>query len=101
MIVELIILSAVQKVSTTGRTSYDQIEAALKRAGFDDIDRPSVVTKLARMKALGVLTWDATWRGNDIRITDAGREHYFKLRDRYLFKDDLAFLRQRIPELLE
>lgn len=96
---EAVILGFVAEAGRARAVSNDQILAALAKAGFPEVARPSLITKLNRMKAVKTLDWDDTSRGKDIRITDGGRAHLAKLRDHYLSEGELAFLRKGVPEL--
>jgi len=96
---ETVILGFIDQAGRNRAVSNDQIEGVLRRAGFGGIGRPSLVTKLNRMKTVGSLAWDDGSRGKDVRITDGGRQQFQKLRDRYLSTDDLDLLKANLPEL--
>lgn len=91
-------LARVGNSNSARAVSIDNIEAALKKAGIP-VARASLVTRLNRMKELGLLAWDKASRGQDITSTKGGIDHLAALRDRYLSEEELAFLKQRVPEL--
>lgn len=93
MMTEAVILARAQNQNSSRAVSIDHIETALTKTGIP-VARPSLVTKLNRMKELELLDWDKASRGKDIKVTAGGRKHLETLRDRYLSDDELDFLKK-------
>ena len=96
---EAVILGYTDRAGRSRAVTNDMIEAILKQAGFVDVARASLVTKLNRMKSLNTLTWNKDSRGGDVHITDEGRKHFKRLRDRLLTSEEMDLLEERVPEL--